>query len=68
MLVGGIAEGYLLANPQNVFVHVMRSTLIPIRGCALGDIALVVGQIAGLLNLVLLAVRAATRELKITNS
>ena len=66
LLVGGIAEGYLLSNPQNSFLVVLKTTLAAIRVSTIGDLLLVVGQIAGLLNLLLLAVRAAGRELKVT--
>jgi cytochrome c oxidase cbb3-type subunit 1 len=65
LLVGGIAQGYLLANHQNSFLVVLKTALIPFRVSTLGDLLLVVGQIAGLLNVLLLAVRAAGREFRI---
>lgn len=68
LLVGGIAEGYLLTNPQNSFLVVLKTSLAAIRVSTIGDLLLVLGQIAGLLNIVLLAVRAAARELKVRNS
>ncbi|MDB6056957.1 MAG: Cytochrome c oxidase subunit [Verrucomicrobiales bacterium] len=68
LLVGGIAQGYLLTNPQNSFAVILKTTLMAVRVSTLGDLLLVVGQFAGLLNLVLLAVRAAGRELKISKS
>jgi cytochrome c oxidase cbb3-type subunit 1 len=68
LLVGGIAEGYLLTNPQNSFIVILKTTLTAVRVSTLGDLLLVLGQIAGLLNLLLLVVRAAGRELRMTNS
>ncbi|MGZ4986642.1 MAG: cbb3-type cytochrome c oxidase subunit I [Limisphaerales bacterium] len=68
LLVGGIAEGYLLTNSQNSFLVVLKTTLTAIRVSTLGDLLLVLGQIAGLLNLLLLVVRAAGRELRMTKS
>lgn len=68
LLVGGIAEGYLLTDPHNSFVTVLRTSLTAIRVSTVGDLFLVMGQIAGLLNLLLLAVRVAGRELKVRNS
>jgi len=46
----------------------LSAELVGIRVSTLGDLLLVLGTIAGLLNIVLLAVRAATRELKIVNA
>lgn len=68
LLVGGIAEGYLLTVQKTSFLEVLSSELVGIRVSTLGDLLLVLGTIAGLLNIVLLAVRAASRELKIVNS
>ncbi len=66
LLVGGIAEGYLLGDTQNSFVAVLRTTLAAVRVSTLGDLMLVVGQIVGLLNLTLLVSRVARRELKLS--
>jgi cytochrome c oxidase cbb3-type subunit I len=66
LLVGGIAEGYLLGDTQNTFVQVLRATLTAVRVSTLGDLMLVIGQIIGLLNLTLLVSRVARRELKLS--
>jgi cytochrome c oxidase cbb3-type subunit I len=74
LLVGGIAQGYLLSavNEKGAFVRslseVLSASLVGVRVSTIGDLLLVLGTIAGLLNIVLLAVRAAGRELKIRNS
>ncbi len=68
LLVGGIAQGYLLNDANNSFLQVLSAELVGIRVSTLGDLLLVLGTIAGLLNIVLLAVRAASRELKIGNT
>ena len=68
LLVGGIAEGYLLTSSQNSFVVVLKTALTAIRISTMGDLLLVLGQIAGLLNLLLLVARVACRELRITKS
>jgi cytochrome c oxidase cbb3-type subunit 1 len=68
LMVGGIAEGYLLTSAQNSFVVVLKTALTAVRVSTLGDLLLLVGQIAGLLNLLLLVARVAGRELRITKS
>jgi cytochrome c oxidase cbb3-type subunit 1 len=68
LLVGGIAQGYLLNDAHNTFLQVLSAELVGIRVSTCGDLLLILGTIAGLLNIVLLAVRAAGRELKIVNT
>lgn len=68
LLVGGIAEGYLLTIQKNTPLEVLGASLVGVRVSTLGDLLMVLGTIVGLLNIVLIAVRAAGRELKIVNS
>jgi cytochrome c oxidase cbb3-type subunit I len=67
LLVGGIAQGYLLTNPQNSFIAILHSTMMAVRVSTIGDLLLVLGQIAALLNFSLLVARVAGRELKLVN-
>jgi cytochrome c oxidase cbb3-type subunit I len=50
LLVAGIGQGILLANAGNSFVDVMRRTMMPFRMSTLGDLFVVVGIVAFLLN------------------
>jgi hypothetical protein len=58
----------LLNDAHNTFLQVLSAELVGIRVSTCGDLLLILGTIAGLLNIVLLAVRAAGRELKIVNT
>jgi cytochrome c oxidase cbb3-type subunit 1 len=68
LLCGGIAEGYFLTDQSNSFLAVMKSTLPALRVSTLGDVLLVLGQIAGLLNLMVMVVRATGHHLKTIKS
>lgn len=51
LLVTGIGQGVLLANPNNSFVDVMRRTMFPLRMSALGDLFVAAGVAIFLINL-----------------
>lgn len=57
LFVSGVGEGYMVNSPQNSFADVMRVTLIPLRGTALGDLFIFIGTVAFLLNFTLLLAR-----------
>jgi cytochrome c oxidase cbb3-type subunit I len=50
LLVGGIGQGILLADPGHSFVDVMRGTLTPLRVSTLGDLMLLAGTVVFLAN------------------
>jgi cytochrome c oxidase cbb3-type subunit 1 len=51
LLVGGIGQGILLANPGHSFVEVMRGTLMPLRLSTLGDLMFLAGTAVFLANI-----------------
>jgi cbb3-type cytochrome oxidase subunit 1 len=50
LLVGGIGQGILLADPGHSFVQVMQSTLMPLRMSTLGDLMFLAGTVVFLVN------------------
>jgi cytochrome c oxidase cbb3-type subunit 1 len=50
LLVGGIGQGVLLADPGHSFVQVMRGTLMPLRLSTLGDLMFLAGTVVFLAN------------------
>jgi cytochrome c oxidase cbb3-type subunit 1 len=50
LLVGGIGQGILLADPGHSFVEVMRGTLMPLRMSTLGDLLFLAGTVVFLAN------------------
>lgn len=61
LVVCGIGQGILLADPRHNFPDVMRNTMLPLRVSTLGDLFLVVGTILFLLNYARLLARACSR-------
>ena len=50
LLVGGVGQGILLADPGHSFVQVMRSTLMPLRMSTLGDLMFLAATLVFLAN------------------
>jgi len=57
LLVGGVGQGFLLANPKYSFAQVMMSTLMALRAGTPGDLFIIIGTIFFLLNFALLLLR-----------
>ncbi len=62
LVVCGIGQGILLADPRHTFPDVMRNTLLPLRVSTLGDLFILVGTILFLLNFARLLARAPARR------
>jgi cytochrome c oxidase cbb3-type subunit 1 len=50
LLVGGVEQGIMLAEPGYSFVQVMRGTLMPLRASTLGDLFFLAGTVVFLGN------------------
>jgi cytochrome c oxidase cbb3-type subunit 1 len=61
LLVCGVGQGILLADPRHTFPEVMKNTMFPLRVSTLGDLCVVVGTILFLLNFARLLARACCR-------
>ena len=57
LTIGGIGQGIWLSDAQISFVNVMKATLPAVRGSTLGDLLIVLGNLAFLLNFALLCSR-----------
>jgi cytochrome c oxidase cbb3-type subunit 1 len=58
LVVGGIGQGILLADPNNSALQVLQGTLIPLRASTTGDLLIFVGTVAFLLNFALVLSRS----------
>jgi cytochrome c oxidase cbb3-type subunit I len=61
LLVCGIGQGILLADPRHTFPEVMRNTMLPLRVSTLGDLCIMVGTLVFLVNFAGVAAQAWRR-------